>query len=286
MSSSMKKAIKCAVVMIAAGVITVFCALILVKFDLSKLNTHKFEKKTYVVSEDFESINIKSVTSVLCFAPSEDDKCRVIADEREKVSYTVEVVNGVLNIGVENNEEWYDKLVFFSFGEEEKVTIYLPKNDYEKLYVKLTYGEIRIRDDFNFKAVDINTTSGEISLSGIKKTENINIKATSGDIDLKDIQTDELRVESRSGEIKLSDVTAEKDMSVKAASGDVDFNRCDSDNIYIKTTSGDVECSLLSEKLFSVNTKSGDVDVPVSTLTAGKCNIRTSSGDIEVKIKK
>lgn len=286
MSSSMKKAIKCAVAMIVAGAIIVFGALISVKFDFSRFDTRKFEEKTYVVSEDFESINIKSVTSVLCFAPSEDDKCRIVADEREKVSYTAEVVNGVLNIGVEDNEEWYDKFVFFSFGEEEKVTIYLPENDYEKLYVKLTYGEIRLRDDFNFKDIDINTTSGEINVSGIEKTENINIKATSGDIDLKDIQTDELRVESRSGEIELSDVTAEKDMSVKTTSGDVDLNRCDSDNIYIKTASGDVECSLLSEKLFSVDTKSGDVDVPASTLIAGQCNIRTSSGDIEVKIKK
>ncbi len=55
--------------------------------------------------------------------------------------------------------------------------------------------------------------------------------------------------------------------------------------LFIKTSTGDVEGSLLADKVFIVNTDTGEVDVPKTT-SGGKCEIKTDTGDVEINIVK
>lgn len=286
MSTSAKKTVKCAIILIIVGVIIVFGALLYVKFDFSKLNTFQIDVKTYSVSEDFDHIRIEGARGDIYFTPSEDNKCKVVANEREKTSYIVKVVDGELIISMDNHLKWYDNIVFFSWGmKTEKITIYLPKSEYETLLVKKSYGDIKLPEDFDFKNIDITTTSGNVRLSGGTKSDDINIKTASGDITVKDIKTNKIYVQCTSGNIKLSDVVAADTITVKTSSGDVKLNRSDAAHLCIKTSSGNVSGSLLTDKRFNTHTSSGNIHVPDS-VTGGECEIRTSSGDITIKIVK
>lgn len=323
MNSSNKKMIIGAVICIGIGAILMIAALIATGFDISKINTRKYEKKIYSVSDDFDSIKIKGGTANVYLELSQDNQCRIEAMETEKISYNTEVVDGELIISVDNNEKWYEGIVFFLL-EEEKMVIQLPENEYEMLLIKKGSGSVKISDNINVKDVDITTNSGDVKMSGIKKSENINIDTDSGYVKLSDIEkTDNINIKTTSGDVKLTDIEKSKNISIKANSGEikisnstandiqlqsnsgdietkkllaegsytvqtnsgeVDLSKNDAEEFNIKTNSGDVSCSFLTDKIFITHSNSGDIHVPYSS-TGGKCEIKTNSGDIRVKIK-
>lgn len=266
MKYSMKKAVRYGIPMITIGVVIVVIAILSVGFDWSKLDNQRYEKKTYTVSEDFTDISIEGKTEDICFALSEDNSCRIVAKEQKNFTYNIEVVDGKLTITEEDSRKWYEKMVVFSFGwEEVKMTVYLPKNEYESLFIKTKNSDIKISDNFTFHNTDITSASG--------------------DIDIKKLRGDNLCVRTSSGDVELSDVRAEDRIEIKTTSGDVELHKSDADALSITTTSGDVECSLLTGKKFITSSKIGDIHVPDSA-SGGDCEIHTKSGDITVKVKK
>jgi DUF4097 and DUF4098 domain-containing protein YvlB len=63
----------------------------------------------------------------------------------------------------------------------------------------------------------------------------------------------------------------------------VRFEACDAEEIIIHTDTGDVTGTLLTPKIFQVETDTGRVDIPESG-SGGKCQIKTDTGDIQVEI--
>ena len=59
----------------------------------------------------------------------------------------------------------------------------------------------------------------------------------------------------------------------------------DGGQILIKTDTGKVSGSLLSDKVFIIETDTGRKDYPKTT-TGGKCEITTDTGDIIITIEK
>lgn len=323
MNSSNKKIIIGSVICMVIGAILMLAVFIAVGFDLSKINTRHLEKKMYSLSDDFDSIKVDIGDANVYFVLSEDNNCRIETMETKNMSYDIEVIDGELIISVNNNEKWYDRMVFFSW-EEEKMIIQLPKSEYEMIYVKNKYGDVKISDKLSITDVDITVNSGDVKLSGIKNSENINVDSNSGDVKLSNIEkADNINIKSKSGYIKLSDIEKSKTVSLKANSGDIKVNDCtakdiqlqtnsgdvetkkllaessivvqtnsgevdlsknDAEEFNIKTNSGDVTCSFLTDKIFITHSNSGDIHVPDS-VSGGKCEIKTNSGDIRVKIK-
>ena len=71
--------------------------------------------------------------------------------------------------------------------------------------------------------------------------------------------------------------------NIKSDTGSVTFNDSDAAEICIITNTGDVNGTLLSEKVFLIETDTGDVNVPKS-ITGGRCEITTDTGDIDISI--
>ena len=63
----------------------------------------------------------------------------------------------------------------------------------------------------------------------------------------------------------------------------MNFEASDAASIFVETDTGDVKGSLLSEKIFIINTDTGKKEVPEST-TGGRCKITTDTGDIKITI--
>jgi DUF4097 and DUF4098 domain-containing protein YvlB len=72
---------------------------------------------------------------------------------------------------------------------------------------------------------------------------------------------------------------------IKRTTGDVTFEGCDAAELLVATDTGDVEGTLLTEKIFFVETDTGRREYPKTT-TGGKCEITTDTGDIKISIKK
>ena len=102
-------------------------------WNFNILNTSKYETNTHEIREDFRDLEIKTATADLTILPSEDGICRVVCQEQANNRHEVKVENGSLVIRLVDNRRWYDH-ISIGWGNS-KLTVYLPKSEYESLSV-------------------------------------------------------------------------------------------------------------------------------------------------------
>lgn len=302
MKTAKKITIIIAAALVAIGLIISLCTLIPLNFNFASLNTFHSAVNTYTVNESFRSIRIEDVECDIRLMVSDDDKCHVNCVEEEKISHTVKVTDDTLKIERKDNRRWYEQIQFF-YWEDMRIDIYLPKTEYTDLYIMSTSGDIKISENISFEKavfnnisgdiniskisadyIDIQTTSGDITLNSVNADSELKLRSVSGDLDIADVDCRNISAETTSGNQVLADVIAEKNMKINSVSGDIYFKQSDSDDIFVNTTSGNVSGTILSDKIFNVDTTSGDIDVPKSAV-GGKCEITTTSGDINIDLK-
>lgn len=320
MNKSKKIAVIFAVIMIFVGVALAVSAFAMMGFDIKKLNTLVFETNTYTVEEEFRNISIDGAECSVVLSKSEDNTCKVVCQEEDKISHVVEVEESTLAITRQDNRKWYEHIGIY-WGSM-NIVIYLPETEYDALYVKTLSGDIEIPEEFSFESAEILSTSGNVDLAAsvsgdfyvksvsgeicVANTESktVSIQSTSGDVIVENVKTEadmkvnavsgnvaltnmacqRLTAETSSGDLDLKDVVMRETVHIESVSGEIELYKCDAENIWIKTSSGDVTGSLLTEKTFLVNTSSGDVNVP-RTSFGGKCEVTTTSGDIVFEIE-
>jgi len=286
--------------------------------DFSSFSTSKYETNTYEVNERFTSLRIAADTEDISFLKSTDGKCRVVCFEDENLKHSVKVENGELKIGTVDERKWYNYIMNFHSA---KISVFLPEAAYSNLSVNISTGDVDIAKDFTFESIDVSLSTGNVkcsaSVTGIAKinasTGDVNVndaslgmleittstgdisvaRVTCGDlslnvstgkIELSGISCQNLTSTGSTGDIEMRSVIASGTFKIKRSTGDVDFEASDAGEINILTDTGDVKGSLLSEKIFIIDTDTGKKDVP-KTLTGGKCEITTDTGDIKIRIK-
>lgn len=289
-------------------------------WDFTKLSTVKYETNTYQVSEEFSNISMKTETADILFAPSDDGMCRVVCYEIENEKHSVAVENGTLTVNVVDEREWYG-YIGIMLGTPQ-ITVYLPQKEYNSLVINESTGDIEIPKDFKFEGIDISLSMGDVK-SFASASELIKIETSTGDISVESISAGAIDLSASTGRVTVSDVICEADVkinvstgganltdvscmsllssgdmgnislknviatekfSIERSTGDVKFEKCDASKLFIKTDTGDVTGTLLSEKIFIVETDTGSIDVP-KTMTGGKCEINTDTGDIKIEIE-
>ena len=289
-------------------------------WDFTKLSTVTYVTNTYEVHGEFDKILVNVDTTEIEFVPTEDKACSIVFFEAEKVKHSATIQNGTLIISTVDTRKWYDHICI-SFGSP-KMTVYLPQNEYASLIIETDTGDINIPKDFAFDKIEIDgdtsdvscfapvanvldvelstgdinidsitvgqvnltTTTGEITVNSVTAKNNIDIETDTGKVKLTNISCSNFVAESDTGTITLKKVVATGSLFVESDTGDVKFDGCDAAEIFAETDTGDVTGTLLSEKVFIVETDTGSVDVP-KTATGGKCEITTSTGDIDISIK-
>lgn len=321
----MKKSTKVWLIVAASllllGIFILGGTLSMIKWDLTKLCTQKYETNTHEITEDFDNISINTNTSDLIFFPSSDGKCKVICHEIEKTKHAVTVEGETLTINCIDTRKWYDYITLFSF-DTPKITIYLPKNEYSALVLSTSTGDTKIPNDFKFNTIDINgstgdidcfassaeavkikistgdinirdisagaldlaTSTGDITLTSVICSGDIKLHVTTGDTKLTDITAKSLRSTGNTGDISLRNVIITDAMNITRNTGDIKLDACDAAEIIIKTDTGDVTGTLLTEKVFIASSNTGDVEHP-KTANGGRCEITTGTGDIDINIK-
>lgn len=288
-----------AAIVIALGLCVFTLALACSGWDITKLGTTRFETNDYEITNDFTNISIDTDTSDVVFLPSTDGKCKVVCDEAKNLNHSVLVNNGTLNVKLIDTRKWYEYINLFSFGKR-KITVYLPKTEYENLTVKTDTGDTEIAKEFKLGSVDVSGSTGDVkcnaSVSGTLKIKistgdvrienifagDVKIEVDTGKTVLTDVSCKSLTSDGDTGDINLTNVIASEKIQIERDTGDVKLERIDASEMEIITDTGDVKGTVRSDKHFIAKSDTGRVRVPE---TGGNIfRITTDTGDIIISI--
>ena len=306
--------------LILLGAIGMVVTMSMSDWQFSKLGSTSYGTKVHTVNEEFRDLLVKTDTADLRFALSEDGVCRVECYESEKQAHKVTVEGKTLTIRSFDARRWYEHIGIN--WETPKVTVYLPKEEYETLSIRESTGDVVIEKELSFRSMEIQVSTGDVK-NYASVTEAMKIKSSTGSVLVENVTADTLgifvttgRVEARSvtcagelsltvstGKARLTDVScgklltsgdtgdltlvrvvAEESFAIERSTGDVTLESCDAAEILIKTDTGDVEGSLRSEKIFFASSDTGRVNVP-KTVNGGRCEVKTDTGHIELRVE-
>ena len=319
----MKKSVKIRLIIAAClltfGIMMFAVVLSFVQWDFSVLDTGNYETNNYKITENFDSIALYTNTANIELLYSTSGECRVECFEEANQKHFCYTDGGTLNIKLNDNRKWYDCFGFWF--KNTKITVYLPKLEFNSLNIEQVTGDVKIPDGFIFKNIDIKSSTGDVTSSAcasdkinmatstgnihlsnisaksiklsastgnitLNKAEcagELNANVSTGKIDFTDINCKSFSSSGSTGKVTLKNVLAKSNLYVRRSTGNIDFERCDAKELYLKTSTGNIKGTLNSEKVFITKSSTGSINVP-KTVTGGKCEVQTSTGDIYIKI--
>ena len=277
------------------------------------------ESNIYDITENYTNISIEARTADFHILKVEGEQTSVSCYEYTKAKHTVEVVEDTLVIKVVDTRKWYEKIFNFKTP---SISITMPSDkNYGDLSVKATTSDLYVDKGLQFKNIDIKLTTGDVK-NYASADGDVNIEATTGDIRVENVSANQLNcsvstgdiaivtancandikmssttgkmrltnvlcknftADGRTGDIILTSVLAEEKLYIEGTTSDVKFDRCDAAEIEVKVTTGDVRGTLRSDKIFIIESNTGEVKVPETT-TGGVCKIKVTTGDIKISI--
>ncbi|MBQ0108723.1 MAG: DUF4097 family beta strand repeat protein [Clostridiales bacterium] len=263
--------------------------------------------KYVIIADTVRNIKIDVTSEDVKIVPTNESQCRILYPDDESVKYEADLEGDTVTITAEEKD---DILNFFAGAVYDHITIELPIYDGYNIEANTSSGKIDVSvtsengsiklssssGDIEFfgaaKDISVKTGSGDIEFHGAKAASgNIKIESSSGEVDVENVECDTLSVITKSGD---ADVSGIKSMHagqlssfavyIETQSGEVSFEDVFAPATSIITGSGDVEGEIRDEYIFQVNSRSGRIRVPQSSLNAKYLlKIETGSGDIEIE---
>ncbi|MBR3803746.1 MAG: DUF4097 family beta strand repeat protein [Clostridia bacterium] len=277
----MKKATILSVVFILVGSIIFLTAMSISKWDFKRLSTVEYETNEYVLTDGFDGVDISTKTADINFVITEDSTAKVVCYEEKDLKHSVTVSGGVLSIKVEDNRNFL-KFLRVDFNSP-KITVYLPSKDYGNLKVNASTSNVSV-ENAKFSDIDIFVSTGDVTVKNQALSGNLSVEVSTGKTSVENVTCKNLFTEGSTGKVFLKNVIAEQKITVERSTGDIEFDGIDGSEIFIETSTGDVVGSVLSDKIFTVETSTGRKSAP-NTTSGGICKITTSTGDAIVTIK-
>ena len=172
-----------------------------------------------------------------------------------------------------------------------------------KSYVKCSTstGDVFI-SGVNTDILDVKAHTADVTVSAVNCKGNASIVTTTGDLKVNTLVASSLFTSASTGDVDIEGATVAKGFTVERSTGDVTLKRCVAGSFTVTTDTGDVtfeacDCaalsvttstgdvcgSLFSPKIFSANSKTGNVRIPTGQI-GGLAVINTSTGDIYFEI--
>ena len=152
----------------------------------------------------------------------------------------------------------------------------------ETITAAVSTGDIKLAR-ITCDSLSTSTSTGFCRMENVAVAQNLSATSNTGGKYLTNVTCGSLNMKATTGDTELTNVVVSGDARLQSSTGDWTFDRFDAANITMNTDTGDVEGTFLSEKIFFVDTDTGDVVVPRTT-TGGTCQITTDTGDIEIDI--
>lgn len=276
-------------------------------FDFSKWSRQHFTTNTHIIEDDFDDIEVCTLSEDIRLVVSETGKAEIVCSESDSIQYQIAVENGTLKVSFEDTRKWYEKMDFF-VSSHTPVTIYLPKNRYGNVDLTSVSGDISIPQGFYFSNLSVTTTSGDVAnasiadrtlsvtttsgdihirpSSNLTKMDSVYVKVTTGDVEMRGIHAADVVLHLTTGDVAFSHFDV-GNLTVRTTTGDIVFQDLRaSGSVEMATTSGDVKGVVRSRHTFDARATSGNVRVPYTERNgASVFKIRVTSGDIKIEEK-
>ena len=174
-------------------------------------------------TEQFSNIHIEVKAAKVDVKPSTNGRygieCSLLGDED-----SIEFINegGNLIIRDMSSSSVFISFSFFSFTEDNKITIYVPEDVYlEKITI-------------NGDAVDTN-------IGQIKGAEELNVNIDAGDIDMENMSIGSADINIDAGDVDMQDIDISKLLKVYMDAGDLDVKGKIEADIDVEIDAGDVD---------------------------------------------
>lgn len=303
--------------LIVTGGMLTFAGLLGADFNFSQETVNK----VYTAEGSFQNIQIDTGVCDVRFFKTDGD-LTVHCPKTERLEYIVLAEDGVLRISAMDMRKWYD---FIGINlTETKITVYLPEDQYDSLYIKTNTGDIDIPQDFSFDSaslqsdtgdvnfaatvaeqltvsvstgdvdirhttvgqLEVHSSTGDIELENVQVNGSVSLRSTTGKITAENMGCTNLHTQSNTGNTEMENVLVEGSMQITTTTGRVNMQNCDAETVTIETDTGDVTGNFLSPKWFITETDTGNIKVPLGR-EGGECRITTDTGNIifgEIKL--
>lgn len=159
--------------------------------------------------------------------------------------------------------------------------VWINKVNFDELNIKTSTGDIEINDCI-ISNVRLESSTGDIELEYCTISNDLNIYTDTGEIDIQDSTCNNYTSELSTGKTEFENVVVNNDLNIKSTTGDIELKFSDALNLYITTSTGDVYATLRTNKIFNVQSNTGNLKYP-ETYTGGICKIRTDTGDVKIE---
>lgn len=209
----MRRRIKVALVILAAGIVALLAGFAAADFDLNNLNTGgELTARTYVSQgERVRIIYVSDLDANVEIVPSTDGRARVTCEENEAFCYDITEDDGVLRIEKRDLRGW-NLGMYFGFWPESTLTVEVPAG--ALLDVETESGDIHMTGSGEGPAyyiVKLYSDNGDIRLEHVRAGEDGDKTASPpAESDaMGDVQPGEITVETNTGDISIenSDVS-------------------------------------------------------------------------------
>ena len=269
------------------GILLCIIAVFVAGFQFSKLDTtEKKEEKHYTISSDnIKNLTVSTAATDVEVRPGSSPDIEITCYENKKEYFDIETVEDSLNITEKNKEKWFHIQISFTSEEEEKLIVEVPEAQYEKLVLDSSSGDISL-NQILCKELSIDTSSGNATVKDCSASDLLQVDTSSGDVSFSNVLVSGLvKIDTTSGDLDLERVEAEK-LQCDTSSGEVEFEELSATTYDMNTTSGDISGTIAENNesvSFTVDTASGEVDIPNPCKGDHTFTADTSSGDVTVR---
>ena len=305
--------------LILVGSLIFFAVLAAVGFDVNKLSSNPLQTEQQDIAEPFSAIDIGLSCSDVKLDRADGETCRIEYTHVASTAVLCEVKDGTLTVSETKSQRWTDHVGIATMTPS--MTVYLPKDTYERLTVILGTGDLTLPSTLSFGDTVLQNGTGDVTceaaVTGHLEMQNstgkmtlcgaaplsLRMEGSTSRITVTDVQVAEtLHIQTKTGDITVTDVTAEQ-MEYHASTGgimldravavdtliaatntsDITLRSCDAAALQLKAKTGNISGSVATPKQFQGNASTGDVDVPPISLEAnGTCVAQTNTGDIHL----
>lgn len=266
-----------AVSLIVVGLTVAIVTLAANQFNIGEL-TEELVPNTYSVEGEFNSIECNLDTADVDILYISEGKSFVSTLENDKISFTVEVVDGVLKI-TENTkiENWYDLVNWSSVC----VDLYINKNTFTNVTIKNDTGDINILDAFKIDNLVIDSDTSNITLSSLE-VQTIDSNISTGDFYIENSRITSLKSKTSTGESEVRNCKVFENVTIEASTGKICLENFEiGGKLYTKVSTGNIEIDDTTCDSYESSSSTGRVKL-TNLVVTNDLKIKTSTGDVKL----
>lgn len=230
-----------------------------------------------------QEVKIKTSTADIDIIPTDDEEIAIsftgerysLFNKRQKTNLKVEIEGETLNIVTETTRQRH--FLVFNWSNDLKLTIHLPKTYHHNLDIKISTGDVKLRNLTLNKFV-YNGSTGNLDIRNLSVVKG-DINSSTGDVE-GTILSGDLDISLSTGEIDLIYLGQKFNIDINVSTGDVKlYLQPDATfDVDIKTSTGSIDNEFNLDGISERKMVKGYVkESGVNSL-----KIRTSTGDVEL----